>query len=57
MPLRWDKGLTGKEWDLYMANRHAERRRARDLDGLDLATVLMWATVLLLLAVAVETGR
>jgi len=57
MPLRWDKGLTGKEWDLMMANRHAERRRARDLDGLDLATVLMWATVLLLLAVAVETGR
>ena len=25
MPLRWDKGLTGKEWDLMMTKRLAER--------------------------------
>ncbi len=55
--IAWRKHYTAREWDLHMANRHAERRRARDLDGHDLAAVLLWATVLLLLAVAVETGR
>ena len=48
--------IQGPGWELTKANEHMARRRVRDLDSYDVAAVLIAATMLLVLAVALAGG-